>query len=197
MGSIAKALFWFALSSVTHSAGQMRLGAPIFHKSQRPLLPRRRTAPIPSEFSHRCRQTISGFFSLYIPQNVLVGPPKVLCFYREHSVESPNSGPEESEIDWQLVKEHTQRKAHTPWGKLPCSYRLLADHMEQMAHPTGALLGCGSSELRLGQSVIHSWECDSGWFVVLFYSVQYSTIPHLLCRPIRCLPVHPRPFLLP
>ena len=92
---------------------------------------------------------------------------KVLCFYRDHSAETPNSGPEESEIDWQLVKEHTQRKSRTPWGQLPCSYRLLADHMQQMAHPSvgGAHpMGCGSAELRLGQSVIHSWECDSGRF---------------------------------
>uniref|UniRef100_A0A915LF24 VWFA domain-containing protein n=2 Tax=Meloidogyne TaxID=189290 RepID=A0A915LF24_MELJA len=94
---------------------------------------------------------------------------KILCFYRDHSSNEPGRG-EDSEIEWQLIRDHTQRKDRRP-TQMPCSYRLLAaEHMEQMSRPPwGNNAATGAAEcltrtipLILGQNVIHSWECNSG-----------------------------------
>uniref|UniRef100_A0A914LN45 VWFA domain-containing protein n=1 Tax=Meloidogyne incognita TaxID=6306 RepID=A0A914LN45_MELIC len=98
---------------------------------------------------------------------------KILCFYRDHSSNEPGRG-EDSEIEWQLIRDHTQRKDRRP-TQMPCSYRLLAaEHMEQMSRPPwGNNAATGAAEcltrtipLILGQNVIHSWECNSDHFDV-------------------------------
>ncbi|KAL7078899.1 hypothetical protein ACQ4LE_002624, partial [Meloidogyne hapla] len=97
---------------------------------------------------------------------------KILCFYRDHSSTEPGRG--DSEIEWQLVRDHTQRNDRRP-TQMPCSYRLLAaEHMEQMSRPPwGNNAATGAAEcltrtipLILGQNVIHSWECNSDHFDV-------------------------------
>lgn len=81
----------------------------------------------------------------------------------------------DSEIDWQLIREHTQRREQPSWGQVPCSYRLLAAvKMEQMARPVGngkengkaMMADCAPKELSLGQSVVHAWECQPDQFDV-------------------------------
>nr|CAD2137807.1 unnamed protein product [Meloidogyne enterolobii] len=64
---------------------------------------------------------------------------KILCFYRDHSSNEPGRG-EDSEIEWQLIRDHTQRKDRRP-TQMPCSYRLLAaEHMEQMSRPPWGIM---------------------------------------------------------
>ncbi|KAI6188650.1 hypothetical protein M3Y98_00377100 [Aphelenchoides besseyi] len=75
---------------------------------------------------------------------------RVHCFYQDQN--------EANELDWQLIKEHTQRKNKDDTKMMPCSYTI--EQIDKRAADS-----CGSAQnFFLGESVIHRWSCSAEHF---------------------------------